>query len=144
MEKGYLESEILLKISFYKRYAKINRMLFLGIQTLIVILAALTPIFAALEGRGGGDTSDSSVLTFTLISSSILAVLEGISRLFRFKNLWLRYRDTANNLINEVRKYKNNIGEYRDQDNAADLFKSNMEEIIQEEQADWYNSLQKE
>lgn len=144
MDNTYLDTEVKPKIAFYTRYAKINRILYVGTQTLIVLLAALTPIFAALESGLVSTAGANPQLTYTLISSSVLAVLEGISRLFRFKNLWLRYRNTSNNLLNEVRQFTNTIGDYKDCEDALAQFKSRTEAYIQQEQSAWYDSLKQE
>lgn len=144
MDNTYLDKEIRPKITFYTRYAKINRILYVGTQTLIVLLAALTPIFAALESGMVPNLDANPKLTYTLISSSVLAVLEGISRLFRFKNLWLRYRNTSNNLLSEVRQFTNSIGTYKACDDALGHFKARAEEIIQQEQVAWHDSLKQE
>ena len=135
------------KVNFYTRYARLNRLLHLCTQTIILILAALTPIFAAMEADSGSISNSmfaSSNITLTLISASILAVLEGLSRLFRFQNLWLRYRKTANLLSNEHRQYLHEVGEYKDHDLALLNFKEKFETIIATEQSNWYNSMQRD
>ena len=136
------------KISFYARYARLNRLLHLSTQTIILILAALTPIFAAIESDSGVISSSvfsaSSNITFTLISASILAILEGVSRLFRFQNLWLRYRRTANLLSTEHRHYLHGIGDYKDKDSALAIYKDNFESIVVSEQTDWHSSMQRD
>lgn len=144
MDNDYLQVEMRPKIAFYTRNARINRSMYIGSQTIIVILAALTPIFAALEKGGSGIFQENQALNYALISSSLLAVLEGVSRVFRFKNLWLRYRNTANDLANEVRQYQNQIDDYESSQNPLSLFKTRVEGIIRSEQEHWYKSVRQE
>ena len=105
-EKKHPLSFISDRINFYSRYAKINRFLYKISQTIIIITAAITPILAALETRKLNEVNG---LTYTIISSSILAIFEGLTRLFRFRDLWLRYRHTANLLLREKRLFDNGI-----------------------------------
>lgn len=140
MEKNSIDKFIAFiqeeKIPLYVRNARINRFLHHLTQTLIVVFAATTPIVAALEkGKNNG------TFEFTIIISASLAILEGISRLFRFKDIWIRYRKTSNLLINELREFESKSGEYSQGEGIELLFKKNVEEIIKNEQIEWLNSV---
>lgn len=124
------------KLPFYEKHAKLNRRIYLILQVLIVVFAALTPIFAVsmLKDSNFGKIA-------TVISSTILAILEGASRLFRFKNIWVRYRNAFNSVNNEVRKFENQIDEYRGDQNRDKEFIIKIEKIIKEEQDGWLKSI---
>jgi len=145
MQDEITDSYIEKKINFYRKYAKINRIFHVIFQTLIVIFVAITPIFAAIEGFSGKLISNGeSGITYTLITSSILAILEGVSRLFRFRNLWLRYRNTCNQLNREKRKFNQRIGEYEKVEDPIKLLNVNVESIIEHEQREWLGSMKQE
>jgi len=140
MEKTSIEEFISIlekeKIQFSLRKALTYRSLHHITQSLIVTFAAATPIVAALEQ---GNTTGS--FRYTIIVSSILALLEGLSRLFRFKEIWIRHRKTSNLLNNELREFKNKSGIYGENDNIEVKFKNKIEEIIKSEQTEWLSAV---
>lgn len=140
MEKTSIEEFISIlekeKIQFSLKKAQTYRSLHHITQSLIVAFAAATPVVAALE-QGSGSGS----FKFTIVISSILALLEGFSRLFRFKEIWIRHRKTSFLLKNELREFKNKSGVYGENDNIEVKFKNKIEEIIKSEQIEWLSAV---
>lgn len=131
MDIKYLDE----RIRFYEKNAKLNRRLYLISQSVIIILAALTPILAAIEL---GHTT--LTIKYTLLSSTLLAIFEGLTKVFRFEKQWHRYRTTSNQLGSEYRKFKSGINEYNT-DNRMKILLEKCEKIIESEQSTWQNSL---
>jgi hypothetical protein len=142
--KTYLEF-VENKSQFYSKNAMLNRYLHVSSQTIIVVLVALTPIFAAIESSHLMTQAEGQGLLYTLILSSILAVVEGIARIFRFKNLWLRFRVAANTLENAKRQFTNlNIDDQKHSDESFISFQNAIEIVIDDEQNGWQESIEKE
>jgi hypothetical protein len=119
------------RIPFFERNSKINRVLHLGSQSLILILAALTPVFAALNEFTG----------FAVISGAALAILEGVTRLFRYKEIWVQHRKTSMSLKKEIRLYSTDFSYYKKSEDKDDLFIRRVEGIMDSEKASWHLSV---
>ena len=124
---AWLENE---RLPFYEKNASLNRILHLFTQTLILTLAAITPVFAALTGYA----------SYAVASGATLAILEGVTRVFRFKEIWVTHRYTKEMLKREIRMFQSYQNPYTESDKRFSIFVSEIEKAMESEINGWLRS----
>jgi hypothetical protein len=124
-------------IAFYERNARRNRIAFLLIKALQLVITASLTIVALIQK---GFVHDNQALIVGIISASLL-LLEGMQQTLQLQPLWVKYRATCNNLRREQMLYENNAGPYAAQftedDTALKLFAERAGSIIGSENSEW-------
>src|SRR4029079_19510273 len=110
-------------------------------QWILIILSALTPVLAALNGIKLGLSDNAPVIHLNIvvvIVSSIVAILTTGLKTFNYQELWSNYRSTYEKLKPEIHYYNFNVGEYgRSGIDKESLFVSRVEAILDKEHIQW-------
>jgi hypothetical protein len=91
-----------------------------------ILIAAILPIFAALEQKW-----------ITVALSAIVSIFVGTLNLGRFEEKWHNYRSTCENLKRELQYYKAKIDGYENAGDPEKLFIANVESMITSEHSKW-------
>lgn len=106
-----------------------NKIIFYILSIVVLILNGIIPIINQLNG---------SKAIVTAISS-ITAVITGIITLINFKDVWYRYRVTAEKIKRECMMLSSRNGEYRECD-REEKFIVNFENLLLDERDLWANN----
>ena len=122
------------KSSFYqKRYKKF--------QWILIMLSALTPVLAALDGseifKYAGMVYKFDLNIVVVITSAIVAILTTGLKTFQYQELWVSYRVTQELLKPELYYYQFNINGYETAENKEALFVQRIELILDTEHKGW-------
>ena len=109
----------------YKRLANI-------FQITIIVLAAITPILAALDQK-----------IFTIITSALVAIASGLLKYLKIEDHWHSYRTICETLRKEKHYYDFKIGEYEVAKDIDKLFVNRVESIISKENTQWLTTIKK-
>jgi hypothetical protein len=99
-------------------------------QIPIIVLAAVTPIFAALEYK-----------EITIMSSALVTAGIGILKYCKFEELWHNYRTTCEALKTEKAYYDMKIGIYESVDKPENHFVERVESIFSKEHIRWESAI---
>ncbi len=114
------------QVMWYNKKSIMHKNLTYLFQIPIIILAAITPIFASLEYK-----------ELTIISSACVTAGIGILKYCKFEDLWYNYRATFETLNKEMVHYKMQTDVYNTVDDPENLFVERVESIISKEFARW-------
>jgi hypothetical protein len=137
----YLTNRYLNQMDYYSKTSAKNQKRYKLFQWILIVLSALTPVLAALNGIKLGSSNTSSVINLNIlviIISSTVAILTTGLKTFNYQELWINYRSTYEKLKPEIYYYNFNIGPYGA--NSVDkesLFVTRVEAILDAEHAQW-------
>lgn len=139
----YVENRYKKQMDYYSKSSSKNQKKYKQYQWVLIILSALTPVLAALNGV----TPSVSLKVFNLaqalqillvIISSIVAILTTGLKTFRYQDLWIKYRTTYELLKPEIYYYEFNIAMYGSAGVDKDsVFVSRVEAILNNEHSQW-------
>lgn len=134
--EAYLKNRLEDQMKWYGQKSKTNQNYHKNFQTLKVILAVSIPVITLL-------INDEWLLKITVaIVGSLIAILESISRLNSYKDLWITYRMIAETLKREKILYDTKVDPY-DGQNAFGILVKRCEKIMASENVEW-SKLQEE
>lgn len=129
------------QMTYYAKNSRENREKYKKFQWTLIILSALTPVLAALDGVHLGSTDDSPILNIKLIVvvvSAIVAILTTGLKTFNYYELWVNYRNTREELKREIHLYNFGIGPYGEKEvDKESLFVTRVEAILDKEHGQW-------
>lgn len=129
----YLKERYEDQVKWYDNKAVYNRKLADKLQYSVILLAAITPVFAALNFRWP-----------TIVSSSLIAAITGILKYGKFEDLWHNYRTICETLKKEKQYYDFRLGCYQDANKPEKLFVDRVESLISRENTIWSSITQKQ
>jgi hypothetical protein len=124
---------ILRTSDWYGRRAHINRLTYLSLKTIQLILTTTIPILSLI------DSGRYSRVVIALIGASV-AIIEGFLQLQQTQANWLRYRATRESLKREALLHSASAGPYADVSNADSLFIERADAIISGELSKWISA----
>ena len=137
----YIKNRYEDQMSYYATASRQNRDKYRKFQWTLIILSALTPVMAALNGYKFGSTEDSPTMDLTIvvvIISAIVAILTTGLKTFNYYELWVTYRNTREELKREIYYYKFTISPYDTPEiDKESLFVSRVESILDKEHSQW-------
>ncbi|MEO5998070.1 MAG: DUF4231 domain-containing protein [Chitinophagaceae bacterium] len=137
----YKEERYIDQMKYYSAKAGKNQKKYRQFQWILIILSALTPVVAALNGIKGvtTDSTYSNSMTILVVAiSSIVAILTTGMKTFNYQELWLTYRSTYEKLKPEIYYYEFNIADYgKPGIDKESLFVSRVEAILDTEHNQW-------
>lgn len=128
----YFEGRYRDQINWYDTKAQTYKFWSNTLQIAIIVLAAVTPIFAALNNT-----------PITIITSSIVAIASGIMKYMKVEDHWHNYRTICETLKKEKHFYDFKIGEYEQTVDRDKLFVNRVESIISKENTTWLTTIRK-
>ena len=135
-EKEYISERLDDQIGWYSKESKINQNWHKTIQVIKIILAVSIPVVSLLLG-------DETILKIVVsVIGALIAILEAVSRLNTYKDLWVKYRMTSETLKREKILFAAKAPPY-DGKGAYPLLVTRCEKIMSSENQFW-TSLQDE
>ena len=138
----YLKDRYEPQMKYYSDASKKNKTIYHRYQTVLIVLSALTPVFAALKGLKVVDkTADPAVdlnLLVVLISS-VVAIMTSLLKTFNYQETWIRSRTTLNKLKPEKFYFDCDSGPYAEKEppTKESLFVTRVEAILGNELDQW-------
>jgi hypothetical protein len=138
----YLEERYYDQMKYYSGASKLNQRKYRQYQWMLIILSALTPVFAALVGRSKMEIwchpVDSYLQLLVIIISAIVAILTTGLKTFNYHELWVTYRLTNEKLKPEIYYYNFDVGPYGAAGvDKESLFVTRVETILDTEHSQW-------
>lgn len=137
----YLEERYLKQMDYYKLGSAKNQKKYKRFQWFLIILSALTPVFAALSTLGSNLTASTEIYIkiLVVVTSSIVAILTTGLKTFNYQELWTKYRSTYEKLKPEIHYYDFNVGPYAVMDiDKESIFVARVEAILDGEHTLWH------
>jgi hypothetical protein len=133
--KKYVDSRYQDQMDYYHKEVAKNRKMYKRCQWVLIILSALTPVFAALSKLKAGPVDFNMIV---IIVSSVVAILTTALKTFNYQELWIVNRSTYEKLKPEMHYYTFNAGPYSAAgvDKEA-VFVSRVETILDSEHKQW-------
>ena len=126
----YIKERYEPQVRWYDKKSIMHKRLTYLFQIPIITLAAITPIFAALEFK-----------ELTIISSACVAAGLGVLKFCKFEDIWHNYRTTCETLKKEMIHYKMQTDVYNTEDEPEKLFVERVESIISKENIKWVSTI---
>ena len=140
----YLENRYKKQMEYYSNASAKNQKKYKQFQWILIILSAVTPVLAALNGVTWSheekiyNISTRLLQIFLVVVSSIVAILTTGLKTFQYQDLWVNYRATYEQLKPEIYYYEFNIGPYSTVGvDKESLFVSRVEAILNAEHKQW-------
>ena len=129
-EKQYITDRLDNQKDWYSKNSSKNQYWHKRLQTVQIFSAACIPFMATL-------ISNQYVLNITTGALGvIIAVITGVSALYKFDEKWIKYRTTAESLKYEKILYETGVAPY-DGDDSFPLLVQRVEALISQENRDW-------
>ena len=135
---NYINKRLNNQIEWYETRSKQMKKKFSLISSIIIIVNAIIPIFVLLSEEFG-----LKFKVIVILLSSIASISTTMLQLFKYQELWLKYRVTSQLLIKEKISYETETNKYKNNTEALELLIVTCEEIMEKEIDKWekmYNS----
>ena len=140
----YVENRYKPQMEYYKNASSKNQRNYKRLQWVLIILSALTPVLAALNGISWVHEAkiytlgSQLVLILLVVIASVVAILTTGLKTFRYQDLWVTYRTTYEQLKPEIYYYEFNVGQYSTANvDKESVFVSRVEAILNTEHTQW-------
>lgn len=130
----YVEKRYQAQVRWYDGRASANKKAYQVYHTSIAILSAIITIAV---GIGMHDRDRILWQIVSLTASAVVAVLAGLQRTFRFRDNWVDYRTTAEDLKKEEQYHRFLCGDYAASANPDRLFVERVEALISRQNTLW-------
>lgn len=139
--QAYIEDRYKHQMEYYKTTAARNQKRYKQFQWILIILSALTPVFAALKAIKFGIAGNSYAIDLSvvvLVMSSLVAILTTGLKTFNYQELWVNARNTYEKLKPEIHYFNFGVGPYAAQDTDREsTFITRIETILGTEHDQW-------
>lgn len=139
--ENYLAERYEKQLTYYNESAALNQRKYKRFQWVLIILSALTPVLAALNGIRLDSAANAPVINLNIlvvIVSGTVAILTTGLKTFNYQELWVNYRSTYEKLKPEIYYYNFNIGPYATTDiDKQSLFVTRIEAMLDMEHTQW-------
>jgi uncharacterized protein DUF4231 len=138
-QKAYLSDRVDDQINWYSKKSKFNQNRYKLLKTIMILVSVTIPFLAGLI------KGESDILKIAVgVGGILIAGIEGILSLYKYQDLWLQYRLTAEMLGREKILFITEAGQYENNPNAFKLFVKQAESIMGSENQAWLESQMKE
>ncbi|HVD98084.1 MAG TPA: DUF4231 domain-containing protein [Cytophagaceae bacterium] len=128
-EQEYISERLEVQIKWYSKQSAFNKKWFYTFKIAEILLALSIPFLA-------GFISDSTSIKIAVgIVGVLVALISGLSIVFKFQEKWTNYRSTAESLKYHKFMYLNKAGMYENASISA--LTQNVENMILKENTDW-------
>lgn len=121
------------QVTWHNRKATINKRLYHGFQTAIVVLAVVTSVTTALDLQN----QVASWWIIPVAASALVSILTALQKVFQFQELWITYRMTVESLRRERYLHLARAGEYGVSDSPDGLFVERVENVLSRQTSGW-------
>lgn len=127
----YITERLDPEIKWYSTKSSINQKRYKTCQIIEIILATLIPLLSSYS-------SNKYIAFIVGLFGAVIAIIESISKLYKFHENWIQYRTTAEMLKHEKYLYITHSHPYTLTEETIDnIFIRNVEEIISSESKSW-------
>ncbi len=134
----YVETRYKKQMEFYSNASAKNQKRYKLFQWILIILSALTPVLAALNGKKIGDSQPITLDLVVIIISAVVAILTTGLKTFNYQELWIKYRSVYEKLKPEIYYYNFNAGPYAAEGiDKESLFVTRVEAMLDKEHTQW-------
>lgn len=123
----YLNDRVLSHIDYCEDVAYSYRRKYYLIEWVLIIVASLTPIFVILNFSLA---RDNWMQWIPVASSTVVAILTGGLKTFRYEENWKKYSELAELLKKEKNQFMTGTGIYKSSDNSETVFIEAVETIL--------------
>ena len=128
--ESYLEERLQAQIDWHEGKSGWNQRWFKRLQIVIIVAGSLLPFLAGFQRQY-------AAMSWAIGALGVLvAVVTGVISLYRFQELWVDYRLTAENLQQEKYRFLTRVPPY-DGDGALALLVDRVESVLAEQNAQW-------
>jgi len=130
------------QIKWYDSRAIRYRHWYLGLETALLVFAAVTSVVTTVHLWGSQEVHD--WLAYSPVATSLtVVILAGVLNLFSFQEHWLNYRATCEKLRREARLLQVGGDVYASAPDPEKIFAERAESIIANENASWLDLAKK-
>lgn len=137
----YLKERYYDQMEYYDRKSGFYQKRYKKFQWILIILSAVTPVLAALDGneifKYGGMVYKFDLNIVVVIISAVVAILTSGLKTFQYQELWVSYRVTQELLKPEIYYYQFSINGYESIENKEAIFVKRIEAILDTEHKGW-------
>jgi hypothetical protein len=123
----YLNDRVLAHVDYCDDVAYSYRRKYYLIEWVLIIVASLTPIFVILNFSFARDNWAQWI---PVVSSTVVAILTGGLKTFRYEENWKKYSELAELLKKEKYQFITGAGIYKSSDNPETLFIEAVESLL--------------
>ena len=123
----YLNDRVLVHVDYCDDVAYSYRRKYYLIEWILIIVASLTPIFVILNFSFARDNWAQWI---PVVSSTVVAILTGGLKTFRYEENWKKYSELAESLKKEKYQFMTRAGVYKSSDNPETLFIEAVESLL--------------
>ena len=133
----YLENRYKGQLKHYSDASRKNKKRYNNFQWILIILSTLTTILAALPPLPTKEpTFDFRYVV--VVTAGLVAILTAGLKTFKYEELWVNHRSTAEQLKPEIYYYQFNVGDYGQPGvDKETLFVLRVEQILTKEHESW-------
>ncbi len=130
-EQDYLSQRVDDQMNWYSKKSTFNKNRYQLIKALVIIISASIPVLAIMI------TGNDEILKIAVgVAGVLIVALEGLLSLYKYKDIWLQYRLTAEMLGREKLFYLTGSGPYKNSKNLQ-IFVERAEAIMSTENQSW-------
>ncbi|MBS1744707.1 MAG: DUF4231 domain-containing protein [Bacteroidetes bacterium] len=134
----YVETRYKKQMEYYAKASGENHKKYKLFQWILIVLSALTPVLAAMNGKKIGDDKTIHLDLVVIIVSAIVAILTTALKTFNYQEQWVSYRSTYEKLKPEIYYYDFNAGPYTVENiDKESLFVTRVETMLDKEHTQW-------
>lgn len=128
----YIKTRVDSEIQWYSKKSKHCQNMYKGYQVAEIILASLIPLLSAYSEK-------SVIVAFSIgLFGAIIAIIESITKLYKYHENWIQYRTTCELLKYQKHLYLTKSYPYNDSpETIENIFVKNIENIISSENNQW-------
>nr|WP_255701560.1 DUF4231 domain-containing protein [Terrisporobacter hibernicus] len=105
---------------------------FCGLSLITIIVNAIIPIFVLMS-----EEFDFKFKVIVILLSSIASISTAVLQLFKYQELWIKYRITSKLLEKEKVSYETQVKKYKKNEEALELLIETCEDIMGRENEKW-------
>lgn len=129
-QEDYLKDRVDDQIAWYEKKSGQNKKNYHRAKVIEVVLAVLLPFISGFDNIYGIE-----VITIAGFIGVIIAIISGVSVLYKHHDKWIEYRTTVETLKQERYMFVTNSGPYKEKNFQA--FVERFESIISNENSNW-------
>lgn len=137
-QEKYLFERVDDQINWLEKKAAFNQLRFNRVRLIQLLCSACVPFLVAMISGGDGPIKWAAGAL-----SVVITICEGILALYKYQELRLQYRNTAETLRKEKLLFLAGAEKYENQDSAFKLFVVEAEAILAQDNAQWRSQIEK-
>ena len=135
-EQDYISQRLEDQLKWYSKKSSFNKNRYRLLKSSVIAISVTIPFLAGLI-KGDGDWLKIAVG----VGGVMVALLEGLLSLFKYQDLWLEYRVTAEQLKREKILYETGSGPYKN-NKSLQMLVERTESILSTENQSWLSNQQ--